>query len=355
MKKIISYILTLSIILSILNVSYTPATASSSKKIKVAFVDIGQGNATVIKYGKKITMIDTGKESEYSKLQGYLSNQNIDTIDNLIITHDDSDHMGAADYVIRDYGVKVITRAKFRTEKDTYEARELNEAITEYGVKVKNVNAGDKINIGSGVTALVLSPSELYSESNQQSIVIKMIYNQKSFMFTGDIDARIEGIVRQNYDVNVDVLQVAHHGSGYSSSIAWLNDTSPTYAVISVGANNSYGHPDPTVIKRLKRFVKKIYRTDINGSITFISDGQSLTVKTTGSSDVESGSGSNPTITPTPSPSSIPVKGKVIGNKNSKIYHRLTCHLLPYKKNRVYFKNVKKAKKAGYRACKICF
>lgn len=363
-RKFMSVLLSFALLISFLNFDYADAAA----RLVVSFIDVGQGNATLIQFKGRNIIIDTGTEDEYSKLKAFLDSKNVRTIHNMILSHDDSDHMGAADLLIRDYNVRKVTRAKYRTAKDTYDVKELNSAIRRNGIDVKKVQDGDKLYFGAGITATVLSPATKYEETNQQSVVVKLDYRNRSFMFTGDIDAKIEGIIRLSHDVDVDVLQIAHHGSGYSSSMMWLNDTSPKYAVISVGADNSYGHPDKTVVKRIAHFAEETYRTDLNGNITFITNGNSLSVKTSrsgsssssnssSSSSSNSSSGSNSSSSSSSSSSSASTStsnGRVIGNVNSHIYHNKHCSFLPDKDNRVYFKNRNAAKHAGYRACKVC-
>ena len=250
------------------------------KKLTVSFIDVGQGNASLIQYDGKNVLIDTGEEANYYKLKGYLKKKNIKVIHHMILTHYDSDHMGSADLVMEDFTVKRVSVSAYENDKkNTVQVKELNEAVSTYKVKKAKLKAGKKIGVAKGITLKTLSPKKNYGESNENSVVLRLDYKKKSFLFTGDIDSMVEKDIYKKYNVDVDVLQVAHHGSDYSSGIMFLKKVSPEFAVISVGEGNSYGHPKSTVLKRLSNFTKTVYRTDKNGTIIFTSDGKNLTVK----------------------------------------------------------------------------
>ena len=327
--------------------------ASAASKLQVSYIDIGQGNATLIQYKGKNLLIDTGEESRYAKLKTYLNKKKIKTIHNMILTHYDSDHMGSSDLVIEDYAVKKVSVSAYADDnKGTFQVKELNQAIQKYKVKKARLKAGNKIKIASGVNAKVLSPSVNYGESNENSVVIRLDHKKRSFLFTGDIDSKVENAIYAKYNVNVDVLQVAHHGSDYASGIQFLKKVSPTYAIVSVGAGNSYGHPKSSVLNRIKNFTKKTLRTDKNGTIVVTSDGKKLSVKKVKGSYDKTSTTSTSTSKVTPSASSA--SGSIIGNVNTKVYHSASCGSLPYEKNRVYFKSAADAEAAGYRAHSTC-
>lgn len=282
---------------------------NAAYSLKVSYVDVGQGNASLIQYRGKNVLVDTGDEKNYSKLKAYLKKLKIKTIDNMILTHYDSDHMGASDLLIEDYKVKKVSVSAYENEnKDTYQVRELKSAIAKYKVKKVKVKAGQKVTIKKGVQMKVLGPVEKAPDSNENSIVLRLVHGKKSFLFTGDIDSKVESKIYKKYNVKSSVLLVAHHGSSYSSGMLFLKKVSPEYAVISVGKDNSYGHPTGIVLNRLKSFAKKILRTDLNGTVQFTSNGKKLTMKKVKGSVTDSSN--SPQITPAPS------AGKYIGNKN---------------------------------------
>lgn len=278
MKRVITYILSCLLVFSFFIQPNSIAAKTKYKQLKVSFIDVGQGMSVLLEYKGKNVIIDTGEESEYSKLKAYLEKRKISTVHNLIITHNDSDHMGGADLLIEDFNVRKITRSKYREDKFTFQIKELDEAVEKYKVKKSYVSAGGKISIASGLKMSVLSPDEKYSDSNKNSLVIRLKHGKNSFLFTGDIDAGIENKILADNNVKSTVLQVAHHGSAYASAVLFLSKVSPKYAVINVGEDNRYGHPHDIVLKRLAHFADRIYRTDKNGNIVFSSNGRKLTV-----------------------------------------------------------------------------
>lgn len=344
-------------VLCLFTVMFFSTACHAASKLKVHFIDIGQGNATLIQYQGKNTLVDTGKYSEYEKLTNFLFHKKVKQIHQLIVTHNDSDHMGSAASVIRDYKVATIVRSTFQDNKDTACLNQMEQAIQSQKVKIQWVKTGSKISFGKKIKASVLSPSQMYSDSNENSVVFKLTHGQNSFLFMGDADSKIENYLNQNHKINVDVLQIGHHGSAYSSGILFLSKTSPQYAVISVGANNPYHHPSDIVMKRLPKFAPKIYRTDKNGNVTITSNRTKLKVNTTGSSKAITGSSSKAKTTTSKPATTKPANtttGSIIGNVNTHVYHSPSCGNLPYEKNRRYFSSAAEAKGAGYRPHTYC-
>ncbi len=314
-----------------------PEKVKAAPKLSVHYIDVGQGNATLIRYKKKNYLYDCGKESEYEKLRLYLNSRNITKIHLLFLSHNDSDHMGSAARVIRDFSVKKVVRAGYQEVKENSTIAELEKNLKKYHVKTLKKIAGDQIPTPKGLKITVLSPNQNYEESNENSLVLRVQRKKRVFLLTGDVDAKIENILLERYSkkqLAAHVLLVAHHGSDTASGVMFLHTVRAKYAVISVGENNSYGHPKATVLKRLGYFTKNIFRTDEKGTIVFTTNGTKLTyqfVKGT-----------------------LTFQGTYIGNVNSRVYHSKRCTMLPDEKNRMYFKTVKEAEKAGYRPHASC-
>ena len=332
MKKLLSMVL-----ISMLMITMAvPMETSAATKLMVHYIDVGQGDAILIQYGSKNTLIDAGEEKNYSKLNSYLKKIKVKKVHNLIVTHPDSDHIGGADYVIRDYKVSKIYMTKFKSKSSEY--KEMIAAIKKHKVERTNVTVGMKIGLG-GIKATVLHAKNSGTDANESSIVLKLKHNKKSFLFTGDISAEIEKQIAKKYNVNVDVLKVSHHGSSYSSAVSFVKETSPEYAVISVGKDNNYGHPVKTVLNRLKKYSNKVLRTDKNGTVVVTSTGTKLSYKTvatqtSGSSSSSSGSsssgssssgssssGSSSSLPTVPTNGSTTVYITATGSK----YHRQEC------------------------------
>ena len=256
---------------------------NASSLLKVYFIDVGQGSAILVQSNDKNTLIDTGDEKYYNKLDAFLSNNQINSIDQIVLTHNDPDHVGNVDRLIKTRKVGTVIQSKYgyKKNKSTKDVKELNSAISKYHIKTLRVKTGDKIDFGSNAKGTVLSPGKNYKKVNQTSIVIRLVYAKYSYLFTGDIYSSNESELIKKFNVRSTVLQIPHHGSYTSSSVAFLKKVNAKYAVISCGKNNPYNHPRPEAMKRIKKYIsnKNLYRTDQDGTILFINDGKKLIVK----------------------------------------------------------------------------
>ena len=256
---------------------------NASSLLKVYFIDVGQGSSILVQSESKNTLIDTGDEKYYDKLDSFLSNNQINSIDQIVLTHNDPDHIGNVDRLIKTRKVGTVIQSKYGYKKNasTKDVKELNAAVSKYHTKTVKVKKGNKIDFGCGMKGEVLSPWKNYRKVNQTSLVIKMVYGKYSYLFTGDIYSSNEKELIKKYNVKSTVLQIPHHGSYTSSSEQFLKKVGAKYAVISCGKNNPYHHPRPEAMKRIKKYIsnKNLYRTDQDGTILFINDGKKLIVK----------------------------------------------------------------------------
>lgn len=256
---------------------------NASSLLKVYFIDVGQGSSILVQSESKNTLIDTGDEKYYDKLDSFLSNNQINSIDQIVLTHNDPDHIGNVDRLIKTRKVGTVIQSKYGYKKNasTKDVKELNEAVSKYHTKTVKVKKGNKIDFGCGMKGEVLSPWKNYKKVNQTSLVIKMVYGKYSYLFTGDIYSSNEKELIKKYNVKSTVLQIPHHGSYTSSSEQFLKKVGAKYAVISCGKNNPYNHPRPEAMRRIKKYIsnKNLYRTDQDGTILFINDGKKLIVK----------------------------------------------------------------------------
>ncbi|RHO07342.1 MBL fold metallo-hydrolase [Lachnospiraceae bacterium AM21-21] len=256
---------------------------NASSLLKVYFIDVGQGSSILVQSESKNTLIDTGDEKYYDKLDSFLSNNQINSIDQIVLTHNDPDHIGNVDRLIKTRKVGTVIQSKYGYKKNasTKDVKELNAAVSKYHTKTVKVKKGNKIDFGCGMKGEVLSPWKNYKKVNQTSLVIKMVYGKYSYLFTGDIYSSNEKELIKKYNVKSTVLQIPHHGSYTSSSEQFLKKVGAKYAVISCGKNNPYHHPRPEAMKRIKKYIsnKNLYRTDQDGTILFINDGKKLIVK----------------------------------------------------------------------------
>jgi len=255
------------------------SSAISSELLMVSILDVGQADCIVIHQSDHAMIIDAGNNADSTFVVNQLKNMGIDRLDVVIGTHPHEDHIGGLDAVINSFEIGTIYMPKVSNNTKTFE--DVLTAIQNKGLSVTTPVPGTTFTLGDEVQCLILAPnSASYEDLNNYSIVLKLTYNGKSFIFTGDaeIDSE-EEILAKGYDLKADVLKVGHHGSTSSTSDEFLAAVSPEYAVICVGVDNTYGHPHQETLDKLNAAGIKIYRTDLSGgTIKFVVDGVQLSV-----------------------------------------------------------------------------
>ncbi|OHA14085.1 MAG: hypothetical protein A2909_02705 [Candidatus Tagabacteria bacterium RIFCSPLOWO2_01_FULL_39_11] len=254
----------------------------SRQKLTVAFLDVGQGDAILIDTpGDQQILIDGGLNkqvlAELSKVMPFYDR----SIDVVIATHPDQDHISGLLDVLERYEVDFVVEPGVESATAVYEG--LENLIGEKGIKKILARRGMKLVLGENAYLLILFPDRDVSgmDTNDASIVAKLVYGNTSFLFTGDSPKKIEEylvfIDKENLDV--DVLKAGHHGSKTSSSESFIGYTSPEYAIISAGENNRYGHPHKEVLDILEKFGAQILRTDELETIIIESDGENIEIR----------------------------------------------------------------------------
>ena len=243
----------------------------------VTFIDVGQGDCSLIECGDTVILIDGG-ESEYAgTVNSYLALKGISEIDCYIFTHPHSDHVGAVPGIMRANDVNQVMMTTFSDinipTTNTYE--KLLDAVLEEDCDVVYASAGETYTYGE-LTLDIFSPSAQTDEYNDMSVVIKATYEDTSFLFTGDATQRVEKEMLSKFDLNSDVLKVGHHGSYTSTSEEFLSAVSPLLAVISCGTDNSYGHPHKDVVDLLNSHEITVSRTDKQGNVIVYSNGKNI-------------------------------------------------------------------------------
>ncbi len=254
----------------------------SGSNAEIHYLDVGQGDAIYIKVNGKNILIDAGPKDASDKLVKQLKDLNVNTLDMVFASHPHEDHIGGMVSIFKNFSVK-----SFYMPKVTHTTKTFNNMITEVdkaGLKIQNVKSGMSIDLGKGAEFKIFSPvKDSYEELNNYSPIMKFTYGKKSFMFTADAEVLSEKEVLKKFDASElksDVLKVGHHGSTTSTCDEFLNAVNPEIAVISLGAGNSYGHPHKEIMEKLNGKKLKIYRTDTQGQITIITDGENLNIKT---------------------------------------------------------------------------
>ena len=283
-KKILIFgsVLILAAILgySLLNNSQPAVTGD---KITVHYIDVGQGDSILITSGDVNMLIDCGEKSESAKVINYLNNCGIQKLDYAIGTHPHSDHMGGMSEIVKafDIGEFIIPELHSSDTPNTAYYEKFLDAIAEKKVKLSYAKLGRKINIGSAEAEIIAPNSPDYGNLNNYSVGIFLKHGNNSFIFTGDAEKQAEKeMIDAGVTLDADVYKAGHHGSDTSSSVEFLEAVSPKYVVISCGEGNSYGHPKDITLENLSKYTDKIYRTDLQGTIIFESDGNNYAVKT---------------------------------------------------------------------------
>ena len=322
----------------------------TGEQLKVHFIDVGQGDAILVQLpNQQVMLIDAGPKSTVTD---YLQSQGVKRIDYLVATHPHADHIGGMESVIRSFDIGKIFMPRVTHTTKTFENVLL--AIQEKGQKIAPAKAGLTVFDQDGLQISFVAPCGTdYDNLNNYSAVAKIQYGSTSFLLTGDAETEPEReMIASGINLKSNVLKVGHHGSATSTSPGFLNAISPEYGVISVGAGNTYNHPHQTTLDKLADAGVQVYRTDQHGTITFVSDGQTLTVRTLRNTIVPRAPDTKIDV-PTPK---VPIQeyDNFIGNKNTKKLHKPNCSSLPAMKNRVYFKDIDEAISAGYVPCKKC-
>lgn len=252
--------------------------ADVTEDLVVHFLDIGQGDCIVLTQGEHAMLIDAGENDKGTAVQSYLNYLGVDTLEYVILTHPDSDHIGGADVILYKFACETILMPDKETDTRTYD--DVIQAMKSKGYTAEHPQVGDTYSFGEA-SFTVLSPSRTYSDNNNNSIVIRLTHGENTFLFTGDAEEEAENeMLEQGLDLSADVLKAGHHGSSTSTSDAFLEAVSPSCAVISCGEDNKYGHPHAETMNKFRQAGITVYRTDEQGTITAASDGTSLTWNT---------------------------------------------------------------------------
>lgn len=246
------------------------------KLLQVHFIDVGQGDATLITYDGHAMLIDGGDNSKGTAIQKYLMDNGIEKLDYVIGTHPDADHIGGLDVIIYKFNCDNIIMPD--VGKDTKSYEDLIMSIEEKDYEIINPKEDMKLYMGD-VEFTVLSPNKdkTYEDINDYSIVLRMEYKDISFIFAGDAGKLVmEDILTKDVELDCDVYKVAHHGSADSYCEDFYNKMSPAYMIISCGKDNDYNHPHKEIMDYIDKNNIITYRTDQNGDIVAYTDGEKI-------------------------------------------------------------------------------
>lgn len=315
--------------------------AVSGEGLIVQFIDVGQADCALLQCDGQFMLIDGGNRDDSQLVVSFLEQQGVKELTAVVCTHAHEDHVGGLPAVLAVYPTKAV----YASTK-TYSSNIFDKFVyytDQQGLEITIPAPGDRFSLGQAEVT-VLGPVKSYAETNDTSIVLRVTYGETGFLFTGDMETDAENDMLDYWEGKVDwktdVLKVGHHCSNSSTSYRFLNEVNPTYGVISLGKDNSYGHPHKEPMSRLNQAGVTILRTDELGTIQALSDGKEVTLTWQNQSAVPE--------------NAEPAAQVFIGNKNSKKFHAPDCANLPSDKNAVEFASYQEAVDAGYAPCGSC-
>jgi beta-lactamase superfamily II metal-dependent hydrolase len=243
----------------------------------VSFIDVGQGDATLIQSGGENHLVDGGDPEAGPEVVDFLRSRGVEKLDGMVATHPDADHIGGLPDVLDSFEVATVYLSG--DTKATTTTNTFLRAVRDEGARVLETRAGSRFDWGGTEVDVVAPPPEseggLFSDSNENSVSLLLTFGEARVLLTGDAENQSEEYMSTGRHTGpVTVLKAGHHGSNSSTTPLFLNRFRPEVAVISVGGN-SYGHPTPQTIRRLKTVGAEVFRTDLDGDvISTIKDGE---------------------------------------------------------------------------------
>ena len=341
--------------------------------LSVTFLDVGQGNAVLVEQGGAYMLIDGGNRDYSSFVVSYLKEQGVEELAYVIASHYDADHLNGVVGALHAFSCGQVLAPDYVTDTRVYESFE--RVIKEQDIALAYPAVGDTY------TLTVVCPKAYDpKEDNDNSVGIRLVYGDTSFLICGDAGKAEEQVMLDSgVTLDSDVYLASHHGSEGSSSEAFMRAVSPTAVVVSAGAGNSYGHPTRTVLNRVKACGAALYRTDLQGTITVTSDGTSLswsvdatqdyrdgdevaagaadTTGTSGAADTAGSAAQASSGGETAAGGTADVTGEYVLNTNTKKFHRSSCSSVAQMspENKAAFSGSREELiAAGYDPCKRC-
>lgn len=263
---------------------------SEDADLEIHFIDVGQGDCSLIMWNGTAMLIDSGEKEEAKTVLDYLKKQKVSRLDYIVVTHPHSDHMGSMSEIISSVSVGRVIAPRVSDEmtptSKTYES--FLQSLRDKALKLTAARPGTVYTFeNSGEDGKkppefeILAPLDDYSDLNNYSVVLKLTYGSTAYLFTGDAEKKAEkDILKSGADVDADVLKVGHHGSSSSTGENFLEEVSPEICIIQCGAGNTYGHPHKDTVEAIEEAGAEWYSTDRDGTIVVYSDGERIYLQT---------------------------------------------------------------------------
>lgn len=244
--------------------------------LKISCINVGEGDSILIQYNSKNFLIDGGPLDGSDNLLKYIRSEGIDNFSCIFITHPHEDHIGGLPRILSKYKVNNIFSSGSSSDSPAYV--KLIDLIKQNNIKCEVLKNGDKIIIDKNFFFQVLSSENSNKDNlNNDSLVLKLTFENNTFLFMGDAEKEIEdNLLESKINLKSDVIKIAHHGSSTSTSNEFLDAVSPKIALISCGLNNSFNHPSKIITNEFKNRNILFFRTDIDGTIELYSDGNKI-------------------------------------------------------------------------------
>lgn len=277
-KKLLRILIPLTLLFLLTEYLYNASLDSdktNSSTLKVHFIDVGQGDSILIESDNQYMLIDAGEKGKSNIVIDYLEDTGVKKLDYVIATHPHSDHIGGLSDVIDYFQIgKIIMPGAIHTSK-AFE--NLLDTISDNELKLTKPIVGSEYAIGQASFIIIAPNSSYYDDLNNYSVAIKLVYDENSFIFTGDAEVESEYEMTKNgINLKANLLKLGHHGSTTSSSERFLDSVTPDIAIVSAGQDNKYGHPHVEILKAIEDRDITLYRTDLEGTIVLESDGKNI-------------------------------------------------------------------------------
>lgn len=249
---------------------------TGGEELRALFIDVGQADSALLTCGDESLLIDGGNVDDSSTVYTVLKKNGMTHLDYVVCTHAHEDHAGGLSGALEACTAGTVYCPV--TDYDSKAFRNFSDRVAEQNCELTVPKAGETFALGGAEVEFLACDPEA-EDTNNTSIVLRVSYGATSFLFMADAETPVEqALLDAGTDLSATVLKVGHHGSSTSTSYRFLNEVMPRYAVISVGKDNSYGHPHEKILSRLEDADARILRTDELGDILFVSDGKTVSL-----------------------------------------------------------------------------